>query len=195
VADAVVFLRGIDPERSRPWDHPPVTVNLSGCQMTLRQGDASSKAGFVRRGKAVTFVSEDAVAYVIRARGDAFFSLALIEPRQPRARALRNDGVIELSCGSGRFWMRRWLFVAEHPYYGRTDAHGRFALPSVPEGDYELVLWMPNWKLAEVEADSTWGLTSGVIFRPPVEVRRPIRVHRGRAVAVDLTLSAGVFSP
>src|SRR5262249_29427466 len=26
LAEAVVYLRGIDPSRSRAWDHPPVTV-------------------------------------------------------------------------------------------------------------------------------------------------------------------------
>src|SRR5579883_3516886 len=40
VAGAVVFLRGVDPERARPWDHAPVRVAVRDCRYHILQGDA-----------------------------------------------------------------------------------------------------------------------------------------------------------
>src|SRR5262249_34284404 len=45
VADVVVFLRGIDPARSRPWDHPPVVVELRDFLLSVRQGDHEGRDG------------------------------------------------------------------------------------------------------------------------------------------------------
>src|SRR3954453_7589641 len=38
VAEAVVCLRGIDPARARPWDLPPVRVELADRQIVVKQG-------------------------------------------------------------------------------------------------------------------------------------------------------------
>ena len=37
VGNAVIFLRGVDPQRSRPWDQPTVTVEMRDYQFHLRQ--------------------------------------------------------------------------------------------------------------------------------------------------------------
>src|SRR5258708_7267257 len=38
VANAVVYLRGVDPHRSRPWDHARVRVEFHDRQLLVRQG-------------------------------------------------------------------------------------------------------------------------------------------------------------
>ena len=50
---------------------------------------------------------------------------------------------VELTSGAGHYWMRAYLMVAEHPYYALTNADGRFVLPQVPPGRYEIVCWLP----------------------------------------------------
>src|SRR5262249_35691230 len=59
VAGAVVFLRGIDPARARPWDHPPVRVSLQDRNITVEQGSHRSQIGFVRAGDEVEFMSKE----------------------------------------------------------------------------------------------------------------------------------------
>lgn len=39
VGGAVVFLRGVKPERAKPWDLPPVSVEIRDSQILVKQGD------------------------------------------------------------------------------------------------------------------------------------------------------------
>jgi hypothetical protein len=193
VAGAVVFLRGVDPRRARPWDLPVVTVELRGFRVCIRQGDAEETTGFVRRGDAVEFRSAQRELDTLVARGDAFFALAFPPGGRPCTRVLGRRGTVELSSGAGHFWMRGHLFVDDHPYYARTDATGAFTLPQVPPGEYEVVCWHPDWHEAGHELDADTGLVARLFFRPPVTVRRPVRVRAGQKAEVSFTLSADLF--
>jgi hypothetical protein len=194
VAELAVFLRGVDPERSRPWDLPPVRVEQRDHRYHVLQGNDDSRLGFVRRGEAVAMVSRDAAIYKLRARGADFFTLAFIEPHRATLRRLARPGVSELQSGAGHVWMRAFLFVDDHPYYARTNAEGRFRLTQVPAGDYELVVWAPNWREQLRERDPTSTLTSRLTFRPPVEVVRRVTVRPGPAAVLECELSVDLFA-
>lgn len=43
--------------------------------------------------------------------------------------------------------MRAVILVLETPYFVATDAEGRFAIPEVPPGEYELTIWRINEEL------------------------------------------------
>ena len=194
VVGAVVFLRGVDPRQSRPWDLPPVVVEMCDFNYRVRQGTAVTRAGFVRRGAAVEFVSRQAVFHSLRARGDAFFTLAFLDPGQTQQRVFDRDGVVELSSAAGYFWARAHLFVTEHPYFALTDATGRFTLPRVPPGEYELVCWLPDWHEKERELDADSWQISRLTFRDPVEVTRRVRVLPCQSTEADFTLSVKTFA-
>lgn len=193
VAGAVVFLRGIDPRRARPWDHPPARVEMRDWQLHVLQGDTDARAGFVRRGDAVEMVSAQPVFHSLQARGAAFFALAFPDAGEPCLRRLTRPGVVELSSPAGYYWMRAYLFVADHPYCTRTDAAGRFSLPRVPPGEHEAVCWLPDWRTAERELDGDTGQVSRLTFRPPAEVVRRVRVTDGRPAAVSFAVSRAAF--
>ncbi len=193
VAGAVVLLRGIDPRRARPWDHPPARVEMRDWQFHVLQGGADAPTGFVRRGDAVEMASAQPVFHSLQARGAAFFALAFPDSGEPCTRRLTRPGVVELSSPAGYFWMRAYLFVVDHPYYTRTDAEGRFTLPRVPPGEYEAVCWLPDWRTAERELDGDTGQVCRLTFRPPAEVARPVRVTAGGAAEVSFTLSQNTF--
>jgi hypothetical protein len=195
INDVVVFLRGVDPSRSHPWDHDPVRIEQLAYQFRVYQGRGPSRFGFVRRGGKVEMVSTDEAFYSLRARGAAFFTLPFPEPHRPCERALSNNGVVELSSGGGQFWMRAYLFVDDHPYYTRTSADGRFLLSQVPEGEYELVCWLPNWHVERRERDPDSTLVARLFFRPPVERVRRVTVRRGEKCSVEVSLSAEMFAP
>ncbi len=190
VGGAVVFLRGVDVRRARPWDLPPVRVVQQGQKFHVRQGEADGSIGFVRLGDAVEMVSAEPIFHSLHAGGAAFFTLAFAGPDRPRTRRLTERGVVELTSAAGYFWMRGYLFVDDHPYYARTNAAGRFRLTDVPPGRYEVVCWLPDWREEHHERDPETGLVTRLFFRPPRESVRPVEVGPNGSAAVEFELSA-----
>lgn len=43
-------------------------------------------------------------------------------------------------------WMAAYIWVFDHPYFTQTDADGRFRLPELAPGEYQLVMWHPAWR-------------------------------------------------
>ena len=193
VANAVVFLRGVDLARSRPWDHPPVGVDQRDHRYLVQQENQSSRIGFVRRGDDVEMLSTDREFYSLRARGAAFFTLIFPDPHSPIKRPLSNIGVVELRSGAGHYWMRAHLFVDDHPYYVRTDTQGRFTLPQVPAGTYELVTWMPNWHVTRTVQDWETSLTAVVDFAAPMTQSQRVTVTAGSTVRVETQITVDDF--
>jgi hypothetical protein len=190
IGNAVVFLRGIDSQQAKPWDHPPVVVEQVDCQFQIKQGDLpASQFGFVQRGAAVTMVSRDRAFYSLRAGGAAFFTLAFPDPDQPLERRLTENGVVELTSAAGYYWMQAYLFVDDHPYYSRTQADGRFELTGLPPGQYEVVCWMPNWAKARHERDPELNLITRWYFDPPLEREQAVTLAPGRSLKLRFVLS------
>jgi hypothetical protein len=195
VAGAVVFLRGIDPQRSRRWDYPPVRIELRDYQIHVCQGDRDASVGFVRRDESITMVSRQNLFHSLHVRGAAFFARAFPDAEHPCRQRLERAGIVELSSGCGYFWMRGQLFVDDHPYYTLTDADGGFTLPQVPPGHYQLVCWLPDWREASRELDAETALICRLTFRPPLEVVRPVQIAPRQTQTVTFELDEKHFGP
>ena len=66
-------------------------------------------------------MSREPVFHSVHADGAAFFTLAFPDPHDPLTRQLTEKGIVELTSATGRFAMRAYLFVDEHPYYTQTS--------------------------------------------------------------------------
>jgi len=188
VANVLVQLDGIDSARSRPWDHPPVTLTMADFAYKV-----TPPSGIVRRGEAVTFVSRDAELHVVRARDAAFFSLTFPAPHQPRTRRLDTQGVVELTSGAGYFWNAIDLCVRVDPYAAVTDAQGNYELPQVPAGDYSLTFRFRNPEVTRVERDPETGLPFRHFYGPPAVKSFAVTVGRGAIVTQDWAADATLF--
>ncbi|MFL5329408.1 MAG: carboxypeptidase-like regulatory domain-containing protein [Gemmataceae bacterium] len=188
-ANAVLYLRRIDCTRAKPWDHPPVTIEMHDEQPMVRQGNGPrGLVGFVHRGDAITLVSKQPLFHALRARGAHFFTLMLPDPDKPRRRVLIDGGHVELSSGSGQAAMRGHLFVDDHPYYALTNSEGRFSLTEVPAGNYELICWYPDWRIDRWEHDPETMLHVRLYFKPPVEIALSVHVKHGETSNVVVEL-------
>ncbi len=192
--NAVVYLRGLDPRRARPWDKDRVRVELRDYQIRIVQGNADGFYGFVRRGDRIELASKQNILQTLQARGADYFALTMPEPDATRFRVLDHNGVVELSSNSGQFWMRAYLFVDDHPYYARTDGDGRYSLPQAPAGDYDLVCWAPDWREAEHEIDADTRLVERLAFRPPLQIVQRVHIESGATATADFTMSLDHFN-
>jgi hypothetical protein len=61
----------------------------------------------------------------------------------PYDRMLQQPTVLNIES-STRPWMRGWLAVFDHPYFGVTTQDGAFVLDSIPPGTYHLRAWHPR---------------------------------------------------
>ena len=195
VGNAVVFLRGVDPRRARPWNLDPVRVELRDYQMHVCQGSDDGHYGFVHRGDRVELESKQNILQTLQARGADYFALTMPEQGTTRGRFLDHNGVVELSSNAGQFWMRAYLFVDDHPYYARTASDGRFTLPQAPPGDYDLVCWMPDWRKADDELDADTRLVVRWTYRPPLQTARRIHIQSGATTTADFTASLEQINP
>jgi hypothetical protein len=193
VADAVVFLDGIDPENARPWNHGHVRIEQREGRLHVLQEGVDSRLGFVRPGDDVGLVSKDSFPHALRASGAAFFTLAFPDPDQPLMRRFERKGVVELSSGLGYYWIRGYLFVDKNPYYVRTDNKGRFMLRDVPPGRYRLVCWHPSWVEECHERDPETSLISRYYFRQPVQQEQQVQVTPHGTIAVRFQLDTDLF--
>lgn len=192
VVDAIVFLRNVDPDRCRPWDLPAARIEMKSTFIMVDQA-GEHVAGFVRAGDEIEMNSYGPGIESLRARGAAFFTLAFPMPDQPLRRTLSQPGLVELCSAVGHFWARSWLFVVEHPYYARTDESGNFTLAQVPDGEYELVCWLPDWRIERYERDPELLATTRVWFRKPMEKKVAVRVEKGRIAVVHFSIGLTDF--
>jgi hypothetical protein len=195
VANAVVYLRVIDPRRSKPWDHPKPSVEFHDRQLVVVQGNQHSQVGFVRRGCAIDIVNRDAEFHNLHARGAGFFAMPLGDAKEPHERTLAQPGLVDLTCGAGYYWLHAHLFVAEHPYYARTDADGQFVLDQVPTGTYEIICWLPNWRVERKEVDPETGITARLAWASPREQTGKVTVNAHAISEITYSWSATIFTP
>lgn len=177
LSGAVVFLRGIDPARSKAWDHAPVRVDLTDRGIEVCQGLRRDRIGFVKLGEVVTFQLADSKMQGVRVRGDAFFG-QILTPQQPTvSRVLNTAGRVELSSASGLYWADADLFVMPHPYITVTDAVGHYNIDNVPAGDYELVVSHPNPAVTTTEIDPESSLIVRQTYAPPFMTTQPVTIR------------------
>jgi hypothetical protein len=193
VQDAVVFLKDVNPCKAKPWDLDSAVIEMQDYQFRIHQGGQVKQTGFVRLGDEVEFVSRQEAFHSVHAEGAAFFSLPLPDPGISSKRRLTKPGLVELTSAAGYFWMRGFLFVADHPYFARTDSHGRFRLTSVPPGTYEMICWMPNWHEDRHDRDPETCCWTRLFFRPTLCLRQSVVVKPTKTLQVSFEISADMF--
>ncbi len=112
-------------------------------------------------GSELTIRNDDAILHNVKARwqpftggweqtstlnifGDAAetaFSFAFPQKDLMAQQKLEKPGLLHLRSDLGHDWMNGYVLVMPHRYFAVTDAEGKFELPPLPAGRYDLVLW------------------------------------------------------
>lgn len=104
-------------------------------------------------GTRVSFPNSDEVRHnVFSPTKGAAFDLGSFSMGVSRNRVFDVPGVVTLLCNV-HAEMSAYVIVAETPYFAVSDREGRFAIPAVPPGRYELVAWHERAKLVRQSID------------------------------------------
>ena len=154
VKNAVVLVTGLE------WSADPQdpTINNEGCFFVPRVQVAKT-------GSQLEILSADETLHSTHAYDDrqrTSFNVAIPFPGLSIKRPLRRPGVVRIECDS-HGWMRGWIYVTGDVAVV-TDAEGRFEIPDVPPGTYELAIWHERYEGASQSITVTAGGTTEVSF-------------------------------
>ena len=201
LADAVVYLVGIDTARSGPWRLPPASVEVTRMGLVVKQG--ATPAGWRSSGVPTRSNWFPGKKSIRRPGSSSFTRSAAAGPHSshkcyrrraaPSAGSFPEPGVVELTSGSGYYWLRGYLFVSDHPYAAVTGPDGGFDFVQVPDGEYEAVCRVANWHVERTENDPEWSGPVRLFFKPAVEKRQRVTVSAGKVGELQFAISAADF--
>jgi hypothetical protein len=155
LAFAIVTLAGV---KAKPGAAETVVTNEK-CHFGPR-------VQIARPNSNVRTTSKDPILHTTNAsteNGRTLFNVALPLPGINIVKPIGAAGVVRLSCNTHP-WMRGWVLVTDE-VAAVTGADGRFTLPDVPPGSYELRIWHEALKSAPQKVTVVAGKPTEVAFQ------------------------------
>jgi plastocyanin len=130
----------------------------------------------IRAGTAVSFPNSDSVAHQVYSFSPAKrFELPLYRGRAHPPVVFDQPGIVVLGCNIHDH-MAAYVFVTASPYFGKTDAHGRFQLNGLPAGSYRIGVWSPYFN--ETPPEQEVALTATQSLDVKFSLTRNLRPQR-----------------
>ncbi|PWT72010.1 MAG: hypothetical protein C5B46_07490 [Proteobacteria bacterium] len=136
----------------------------------------------VRAGSMVQFPNKDNIRHhVYSFSPPKRFELPLYAGNPARPVLFDKPGVVKLGCNI-HDWMLAYVYVAETPYFAKTDASGRAELKDMPAGHYRLRVWHPGMTISEDATARRVELGEGAAtIEWKLELKRELRPRRATA--------------
>jgi plastocyanin len=97
----------------------------------------------VRAGSYVKFPNKDDIRHHVYSFSPAKkFELPLYTGTPAQPMLFDKPGIVKLGCNI-HDWMIAYIYVAETPYFGKSEADGRVELEALPPGRYHVRVWHP----------------------------------------------------
>ena len=184
IAWAVVRLVGIKEGKafSRPGQDN-LLVDQVGCRYTPHVLAAPV-------GLEVTFLNSDPTAHNVRVEDTTEKILMNVaQPHQGNSNTFAVEGTGPFSIGCDYHpWMNAYVFGVDNPYYAVTGPDGTFEIRDIPEGEYQLHLWLNGLKA--IPRRDNRGAVIRYQFAEPEEVTRKVTVQGGEIITEDFSIKA-----
>ncbi len=129
----------------------------------------------VRTGTTVNFPNRDPLMHHVYSFSRVKnFEIKLYSGELPRGIVFDKAGIVTLGCNI-HDWMLGYIFVADTPYFAKTDAGGTAQLGELAAGEYDVQAWHPDQRAtAAPKPARVDGLSNiGISFTINVATRKP----------------------
>jgi hypothetical protein len=170
--DVVVAVVGV--KRGKPFTYTP-RLEINTCRI-------SPFVMPVRNGHPMTIVNQDPVVHDVQAYTlKDYYTFAMYDKRmvpesiaEKEVRLREGHYLFRVQCGVHDF-MQSWGIAVGNPYFAVTDADGRFTIPDLPPGEYDIIAWHPLMKVRAGHISVTGGGTVTQNFQfDAAEVQIPL---------------------
>jgi len=120
---------------------PRVLALGAGSEVTIRNGDAVLHDVKARWQPFANGWNETSTLNIFGDATETAFSFAFPQKNLRAQQKLEKPGLLQLRSDLGHDWMNGYILVMPHRYFAVTNAEGKFELPALPAGRYDLVLW------------------------------------------------------
>jgi len=149
--NVLIFIANIAAEKL-----PPLALNLeikacrfqprvlalgAGSELTIRNADAVLHDVKARWRPFTEGWNETSTLNIFGDATETAFSFAFPRKNLVAQQKLEKPGLLQLCSDLGHDWMNGYILVMPHRYFAVTDAEGKFQLPALPAGRYDLVMW------------------------------------------------------
>jgi hypothetical protein len=149
--NVLIFIANIAPEPL-----PPLALNLdikacrfqphvlalgAGSELTIRSDDPILHDVHARLWVFNKGWNQTSTLEIFTEAAESSFNFVFPQKGQSATPRLDQPGLIRLRSDLGHEWMSGYILVMPHRYFAVTDAEGKFELPPLPVGRYDLVLW------------------------------------------------------
>lgn len=133
IRNVIVAVTGIPDHATRAAEPGHLTLANRDCRFEPRAAVATV-------GSTLETVNHDTVFHSVHLYGAQQENVALPVAGMSRSVRLDSPGMITILCDV-HGWMRAYVRVDPHPFHAVTDGDGRFRIPDVPAGSWELEIW------------------------------------------------------
>ena len=164
-------------------DHAGVTPRgiASGSHAVVDQRNLQfvPEVSVVRTGTAIEFPNSDNIRHQVYSFSPAKnFRLALYAGHVYPPLVFDKPGLVTLGCNIHDS-MIGFVYVTDSPWFGKTAQEGRVELPSIPPGEYRVLLWHPRFAPDEARIERTLSVAASGDNTLTVALKRPMQAAPG----------------
>ncbi len=117
-------------------------------------------------GSKVEFPNNDKVAHNVFSLSRAKeFNFGSYEPGQSKTEVFNKPGVVDMRCDVHQE-MNAFILVLKNPYFAVTDKEGRFSIPNLPAGSYQVKTWHEKLRSARQKVTVPENNDVSIQFKP-----------------------------
>jgi len=135
VRNAVVIVQGVKRGKAMPAAAENAEIDQSKCEY-------SPHVQVMAVNTEIALKNSDPILHNIQFfEGDnSLFNIAQPVQGQVNKKKLEKTGTIYVECAV-HGWMQGNVVVVDNPYYAVTDENGKFSIPDLPPGKYQVKIW------------------------------------------------------